>query len=592
MYSLHLRNDSNELKILAPDSEVLCDYQQLLLIDTSTGSLANLELASLWLRECLEYHQTCKPGGHFGEFSKLPTRVIDVTDPHRPFLRETKGVERREYLALSYCWGDGRRLMTFEATYASFQRNLPIDLIPKTFRDAIFITYMFKVPYLWIDALCIIQDDPNDVEFEIQMMGDNYSNAFFTIFAAGGSDSDDGLFINRDPRWYQPCPITALVTTDLDTIDGKLFVSRSIFDDEPLWTRGWVFQEQVLSRRSLFFGSSILSWRCLTHQASETHPAMHELDDGGSVRVDYQIQRWIYAPEVIQDYPTLMHRRCHFDSWYETVWRFSRRNLTFESDKLPALSGLANLIARIHNCTFVAGLWQEDLQVGLSWYLLRNRNWYEYEVKQVRLGPSWSWISAGKGTINFMDWLPNAQHKIKIGAETLKVYHSSEDKCFNTTATEASWKLLLRVALKRVKLSWEWDAARGGGAVAYDPDTGQSLGHVFLDMPTDFLESRSQLAECNCSPAHHEIHMDLSVETWSALLLALKQEDATWLLTCLVLTPTNIEHDQFRRIGLFFLETDDWFGADISKADISYEQYGSPKDAPEWKAGLTTITIV
>jgi hypothetical protein len=211
------------------------------LSDDSTGSEVNLCLAKIWLQDCLLLHEKCTRGSALHSPPIFPSRVIDVADPGNCFLFENLG-ERDNYLTLSYCWGQGERLLTTISSYEIFRRRLPSDdQIPLTFRDAFTVTRALGHRYIWIDALCIIQDDPQDLNREMAKMGDIYHNSTVTIFAGKGPHSSSGLFALRNGPFYKPCNV------HINTIEcGEprktevAFVSRDYDHDNPLAKRGWV----------------------------------------------------------------------------------------------------------------------------------------------------------------------------------------------------------------------------------------------------------------------------------------------------------------------------------------------------------------
>jgi hypothetical protein len=166
--------------------------------DIFTGSWHSLELVSQWSRECNLKHAKCVPKVDVN--ARLPTRVIDVNPSdgsNIPYIYESKG-ERDLYLALIYCWGDSFRML-FTAgvdgnpsTYKKVRREIPLKLMPRTFKDAIQFTRGLKYRYRWIDALCIIQDLKEDMEKEIGRMDEIYKNAALTIAAAKGGNANHG----------------------------------------------------------------------------------------------------------------------------------------------------------------------------------------------------------------------------------------------------------------------------------------------------------------------------------------------------------------------------------------------------------------
>jgi hypothetical protein len=150
-----------------------------------------------------------------------------------------------------------------------------------------------------------------------------------------------------------------------------VYITSSVFEENHLQTRGWVLQEEVLSSRSLIFGSRMMSWNCTISQASESFPAMKSKDISMNLHTPIdRLRLWTYSPRIMA-HAEKRHalRLNHFDAWYSAITNFSERQLIYDSDTLPALAGLASLFCYAHQITYLSGLWKEDLQVGLAWYV-------------------------------------------------------------------------------------------------------------------------------------------------------------------------------------------------------------------------------
>ena len=120
----------------------------------------------------------------------MPSRVIDLGRPTkrgRARLIETRG-RHGHYVALSHCWGQGHVLKTLNATYKSFCNKIPPKLLSKTFKDTITLTRRLGPRYVWIDSICIIQDDLEDWRRESGEMRSVYSNAYLVLAADRSRD--------------------------------------------------------------------------------------------------------------------------------------------------------------------------------------------------------------------------------------------------------------------------------------------------------------------------------------------------------------------------------------------------------------------
>ncbi|KAK4205915.1 heterokaryon incompatibility protein-domain-containing protein, partial [Rhypophila decipiens] len=363
-------------------------------------------LARLWRDECLLNHTRCQRGSNGAE-PKLPTRLVDVSDPERPFLQERHTLPRSrpntQYVALSYCWGQGKKFRTLRDNYEIFKATgIPCFDLPQTFKDAIHAAHSLGYQYIWIDALCIIQDDDGDLENELKNMGDIYRYAELTICAQGAASSHAGFFqssrhtLSLVPRSVDLRIVsTSRETTVLNpTLTGRFNVK------DYLSSRGWILQEDILTLRALKF-SDQMSWRCMETIQMETEPhifrgALYSQENRGTDHVpepathtEYSSQdQAICSPDPLRDI---------FASWYSMIQLYSDMKLTYASDVLRALSGVSAILRDTYRTTYLAGLWNEDLFAGLCWYASAN----DTRVAFRHTAPSWTWASVGKVRVRF-----------------------------------------------------------------------------------------------------------------------------------------------------------------------------------------------
>jgi hypothetical protein len=156
--------------------------------------------ASHWIHNCIENHPLCVT-----PLQLLPTSVLDVgpnTDEYYCKLVEPKS-HYAEYVTLSHCWGQYQNLtsITYKANLQGRLEVVCISSLPRTFQDAISYTRRLGISYLWIDSLCILQDDKDDWERECVMMGTIYRNSFLTLAATAAEDGSRGLFCERQHIW-------------------------------------------------------------------------------------------------------------------------------------------------------------------------------------------------------------------------------------------------------------------------------------------------------------------------------------------------------------------------------------------------------
>ncbi|KAK6596239.1 heterokaryon incompatibility protein [Botrytis cinerea] len=325
--------------------------------DRDDGFDASMRLAITWMIDCFD-HRLCRE-----TIGALPTRVIyiDENPSIAPRLVESKG-QVVSYATLSYCWGRKGQLQLKKANHLQFLNALPVQLLSMTTQDAIRVTRALSIKYLWVDALCIIQDSTEDKLKELAVMGEIYSRSVITIGAANGDYADAGLFAKRDPHRQRPCPIYEIETNGSKT---QIFAELPRDDEQGtiLDSRGWIFQEEALSARTLKFCSDGLRWSCVTVCATETTP---NGNSHPSNKLDYRLKTWLHYPEWNPRWVVALDpKRRYFQDWYEAVSSFTARDLTYHTDKLPALAGVATRIHKIRRYDYLAGLWKQDLEYGL-----------------------------------------------------------------------------------------------------------------------------------------------------------------------------------------------------------------------------------
>ncbi|KAI0450907.1 heterokaryon incompatibility protein-domain-containing protein [Xylaria acuta] len=429
------------------------------LLSYHTGSHENMRLARYWIKDCLEHHDMCARGSSLHHARFVPTRLVDTQDPERPFLSAAADAIGTEYIALSYAWGDGQGFKTTKENFKDHQNFIPLKLAPRTFTHAFHVARELGYRYIWMDQLCIIQDDKDDLERELANMGEIYRHAIFTIFAEGASSVSGGLFQERDPHLYRPCVIDVKATTEKGVISEQLTLGTVVTGENYLKKRGWILQEEVLSSRCLSFGKQ-MSWRCTTSEASETRPAPRPRKTAlthGRATYEDKLKLWLYASAQMGSAPREKWFRWNqYDAWYSVTEEYSTKNFTYTKDQLPALSGLADLFQRVYHATYVAGLWREDLQLGLAWYVASN------DPRLVKAAgdqkPSWSWASVGLVRLKFRGWGAFSTHAVSDGAEILEASCNPTHRS-NPTGGVVDGILKLRTRAKKLRLSWSAEYA-------------------------------------------------------------------------------------------------------------------------------------
>lgn len=360
-----------------------------------------------WIQNCEVKHVHCG----VPQCPRLPSRVIDigVLDSYEDIKLVLNAGRSAQYLALSYCWGAGTTMIqTTSSSLETWNKGIPWQRLPRTFQDAVVITRELGLQYLWIDALCIIQDDTHDWEFQSAEMADIYSNAYITVAATSAPDSHHGLFANKWTRSSGDnnfkIPIDAhLVTTSAKNLEDKVFVRPRLhlahnrfcnmenamdhIEDAPLLTRAWAFQERLLPSRTLHFHAEELVWECKSAVQCECQ----SLDRNFSFE-ETGMQGWLknFVTGSLHDNNSA-EELGHV--WLDLVSEFGALRLTNESDRLPALSGLASKFSDKCLGNYVAGIWEHDVARGLLFATSASEELQPLHQSQSSL-PSWSWASA------------------------------------------------------------------------------------------------------------------------------------------------------------------------------------------------------
>jgi Heterokaryon incompatibility protein (HET) len=320
---------------------------------------------------------------------ELPTRVLDVQSRRADGMVRLldTGAERARYATLSYCWGTTGNLKSTTTTVGLHRSGIKIDALPKTVRDAVAVTQHLGLQYLWVDALCIIQDDPQDWDREAQSMARVYANAYVNISALGAADTSQGCFMRRPPdRGAVPLEyhhddgtchqVFATIVTQT-----QMGSERRDLSGYPTSTRAWTLQERILARRTLHFGTEQMFFECAWGFRSE---------DGF---VEPRYGRGATIPESLSQGEEFINgdmAGTHFygfQGWTRLVTIYAARGLTKSSDKLPAFSGIAQRYEAMLKDEYIVGLWKSRLIEDLHW---SSESWF---IPPGYRAPSWSWMS-------------------------------------------------------------------------------------------------------------------------------------------------------------------------------------------------------
>ena len=284
------------------------------------------------------------------------------------------------YVTLSHCWGPRQFQTLTRESYNDFRNGVLIRELPKTFQDAVTIACRLAVRYLWIDSLCIVQNDAGLADWlqEATRMLEVYSNAVCNISAAGSSDSSQGLFYQRNPatlyhnqldlcldpeRWVEEAPpLTKYVVTDFTFWQKRLAQA-------PLHQRGWVVQERLLARCVIHFGRDQLFWECQELDACESYPAGLPPILKVGINTKFKgLDPALNGEKLRRLGPHDSESRFFAHQlWPRIVEAYSRCLLTKPEDKLIAISGIAKKLSAVIGDDYVVGMWRRYLASELLW---------------------------------------------------------------------------------------------------------------------------------------------------------------------------------------------------------------------------------
>lgn len=291
-------------------------------------------------------------------------------------MSSTELKENVDWCALTYCWGGQQPVTTTCSTLANHLVEINIHQLPPTLQDAVAVCRGLGVQFLWIDSLCIVQDDELDMRRELSHMAQIYELALVVISASRAANVHEG-FLKDAPMSYTDRdirPVTLRLEDNMG-IQSNLILRDSrpawhwmkeLMDEEPIHKRGWTFQEAILATRKIEYKTEGIGYSCRT------------------LAIDGSRKKNIVG-------------RGHFKSsdhvpleWGLVVEAYTRRKISLSSDKLVAIGAVAAFLQRSNHKTYVAGLWKEDLSIGLCWHTL---SWELAARPKKWRAPSWSWAA-------------------------------------------------------------------------------------------------------------------------------------------------------------------------------------------------------
>ncbi|PWY88537.1 HET-domain-containing protein [Aspergillus heteromorphus CBS 117.55] len=534
----------------------------------------SLQAAKRWFDTCLETHSRCRTPPLSG---CTPTRLIRIDHPGpnqislwlNPHAETQHGLR---YATLSHCWGSPKISHTSRLTSASLatlQNGIKISELDHVARDAVSTARLLGLSLLWVDSLCILQDSHEDWLHEAPRMSYIYGGAVINLAASVAAHSDMSCFPPRDNNTLsslQPC-IVRPPWNNNGNEHGPLTTPYRLYHNDfwsdtftamPLMTRAWVVQELLLAPRLLHLCGSQLFWECGELSACEIFP--HGIPPNNSPR--WMTRSTIWDALALSQSPHMMgggdsRRATSRKLWTSIVAQYTESELTFSTDKLVAISGVARIMEHALDDNYCAGLWRKTLVTDLGWRRASAgaRGWGDAGMRPSPYrAPSWSWASLdGRVSLGYRDY----------GVENVGREEQEEDleplveilTCEIETATNDPFGPVTggNLRLECLLATIEVHEDEGEFRFLFNNTWHVNPGRIFLTL--------------DCTPSTHKLHcVPLYVTKTQS-----QSPSPGWAMSLLLLEPTGETRGQFRRVGgmtVFSgaLGMEDWaaFG-DVSK---------------------------
>ncbi len=318
----------------------------------------------------------------------LPTRVLDIRNQNMIYLRCTKK-ERGKYIALSHCWGKAKTFSTTRENLDELCKGITFDKLPKSFQDAVEVTQKLGITFLWIDSLCIVQDDVKDWDRESARMESVFAGAYCTIAATSANNCHEG-FLRRASLRVSSCLPDGKFE---DGVDVHVSRARDNFESDVesgiLNQRAWVYQERALSRRIIHFAQDQTYWECGSVIRS------------GTLTDSFKDLNWLGDSNFPETASHLLAKISN--SMYEDIFtQYSRLGITVPEDRPIAIGGLESRLAYFYKTQSMYGILKCFLHTSLLWQRSGNEPLQRIDFKGKKV-PSWSWM-AYSGAIRYGAW--------------------------------------------------------------------------------------------------------------------------------------------------------------------------------------------
>ncbi|RFU25230.1 hypothetical protein B7463_g11096, partial [Scytalidium lignicola] len=505
--------------------------------------LGNVRLAKLWLASCWINHPQCFQA----TIPPMPTRLVDVgpSDGSRQ-PRLCVPTVRARYLTLSHCWGGIEIAKTTTSNFKNHCREIPMSNLSKTFQQAIQVTRLFGMRVVLTDSALL----------EALNMCSVYQNGLFNIAASRARNGNEGLFEPTDPLFHTPCIIPQYriqrrTGQELCTFLTPDRSSQALLELEkqelegPLFERAWVLQEELLAHATLAFTNKGMVWKCFRSTCSSQDP-----EQVRSAEIfDYLVRpfklglKFSRDPKVLEkeiadhqkyhaEYTFQPQREQVYLAWVQHIELYLLRKITYPSDRLPALHGLASAMKQVLSDS-CSGARRCGIFIVRS--ILHNSGKYEPEKRpkrrvrppQLYIAPSWSWASMNETPVSWGNYSQLSSYsegwiKVLKTDSNLNRLDSSDDPTDVCLRVEG---MLLPALAREGELY----------GVHENADKSISLGEIILDDDTDIQDKMNG-----------ELVTLLPVISQSEKPVYNKSST----IVCLALKKVEFAPTQYRRIGI------------------------------------------
>ncbi|KAJ0329843.1 hypothetical protein COL5a_003668 [Colletotrichum fioriniae] len=535
-----------------------------------------------WLAECEDKHERCwELKTQSGPSALRPVRLIcidpnSVRGSYSLRLQNTVALNPLpRFAALSYCWGGNQTVKCETSTLEAFEKDIPFEKLPRTIQDAVTVCSQLGVEHIWVDALCIIQNEGDDEKIlEIAKMPYIYGQASFTIMASRAKTAWDGFLQDRES--FTKSDQAFLLSWQSERGEmGSIALVELETGPEPIDERGWTFQERLLSPRIVEFGSRQTRWSCQEPIPSTTgNDTRYGLDVGEGATDGW---RKVAEPnDLRQDSFNWGHCSKTPSPWGALVDIYTSRNLSFNTDRALAMSGVAERFAVLTGDEYAAGLWKRSIRDELLWRVEQDERRNRPAVYQ---GPSWSWFAVNSSVRAYValgdGWeIPTFEGDVTDATE---VYHAEvvsisaepvNKKAPYGDVCDDSGRLRIRGRLAAATLNHPTGDSRNDSEDVFDISSPQSA-HGVSDSGIRLMSTRNISCHLDCLDEVDVKSAMPAIGSEGYVALEIKRVrgySADWTILGLLLQPSEKNGGSsltgvpvYRRIGTFELELETTF---------------------------------